>query len=36
VLPATFDEDGGDWVHEDVYVLTTYDENDLGVASVGS
>jgi hypothetical protein len=29
VLPATFDEDGGDWIHEDVYAVTTYDINDL-------
>jgi len=27
-LPATFDEDGGDWVCEDVDAVTTYDIND--------
>ena len=36
LLPATFDEDGGDWIYEDVYALTTYDINDLGLGSVGS
>jgi hypothetical protein len=35
MLPATFDEDGGDWIYEDVYALTTYDVNDLGLGSVG-
>jgi len=27
-LPATFDEDGGDWVCEDVDAVTTYDISD--------
>ena len=29
VLPAVFDEDGGDRLYEDVHAVTTYDINDL-------
>ena len=35
LLPATFDEDDGDWFCEDVYAVTTYDFNDLGLGAVG-
>ena len=31
----TFDEDDGDWFCEDVYAVTTYDFNDLGLGAVG-